>query len=79
VHLFGTVRDEWIAEDLDGWLRANAIYPGVADAVREAMEDNELYIVTTKQARSSYYRASRCVALAKQLQGTSRHEQGEPP
>ncbi|MEW5297073.1 MAG: hypothetical protein WDW38_005882 [Sanguina aurantia] len=50
VKLFGAVRDEWIAEDLDSWLAPNNIYPGVADLVRTALEQQELYIVTTKQA-----------------------------
>ncbi|GLC38636.1 hypothetical protein PLESTB_000454800 [Pleodorina starrii] len=50
VDLFGRVRDEWIAADLDGWLAPNRIYEGVADPVRAAMSRHELYIVTTKQA-----------------------------
>lgn len=51
VHLFGSVRDNWIAEDLQGWLAPNRIYPGVADAVRATLssDDTEVYIVTTKQ------------------------------
>ncbi|PNH07152.1 hypothetical protein TSOC_006401 [Tetrabaena socialis] len=50
VELFGRVRDEWIAADLPGWLAPNRIYEGVADPVRQAMERNEVYIVTTKMA-----------------------------
>lgn len=50
VKLFGDVRDEWIASDLDGWLAPNRIYDGVADPIRSAMRKDEVYIVTTKQA-----------------------------
>eukprot|EP00775_Hariotina_reticulata_P011464 gene11464-11610_t len=46
----GSVRDDWIAEDLAGWLAPNRIYPGVADAVKAAMQKDEVHIVTTKQA-----------------------------
>jgi hypothetical protein len=51
VQLFGSVRDNWIAEDLAGWLAPNRIYPGVADAVAATMQQDEVYIVTTKQVR----------------------------
>ncbi|KAI3437958.1 hypothetical protein D9Q98_000402 [Chlorella vulgaris] len=51
VDLFGSTRDEWMASDMQGWLAPNRIYPGVADAVREFMQHDECYIVTTKQAR----------------------------
>ncbi|WIA23028.1 hypothetical protein OEZ86_009943 [Tetradesmus obliquus] len=50
VELFGGVRDSWIADDLAGWLAPNRIYPGVADAVAAAMQQDDVYIVTTKQA-----------------------------
>eukprot|EP00882_Tetradesmus_deserticola_P010232 GHRQ01010810.1.p1 GENE.GHRQ01010810.1~~GHRQ01010810.1.p1 ORF type:complete len:302 (+),score=126.20 GHRQ01010810.1:460-1365(+) len=50
IELFGKVRDEWISEDLAGWLAPNRIYPGVAEAVAAAMQQDEVYIVTTKQA-----------------------------
>ena len=51
VDLFGSTRDEWMAEDLDGWLAPNRIYDGVAPAMSHAMAapDAEVYIVTTKQ------------------------------
>jgi phosphoglycolate phosphatase-like HAD superfamily hydrolase len=51
VALFGAVRDEWMAADMDGWLAPNRIYPGAADAVRRLMAAGEAYVVTTKQAR----------------------------
>lgn len=53
VDLFGSVRDEWIEKDLPSWLGANRIYEGVADPVRHALEQDEAYIVTTKQVRQS--------------------------
>jgi hypothetical protein len=51
VHLFGSVRDDWMHQDLSGWLGANAIYEGVAPVLQQlvAAEDTEVYIVTTKQ------------------------------
>ncbi|PRW56992.1 hypothetical protein C2E21_4196 [Chlorella sorokiniana] len=51
VDLFGSTRDEWMAADLDGWLAPNRIYPGVAQAMQALMQQHEVYIVTTKQAR----------------------------
>ena len=51
MHLFGSTRDEWMAADLDGWLAPNRIYPGVAECMKSLMNDHEVYIVTTKQAR----------------------------
>ncbi|KAG1667581.1 hypothetical protein FOA52_014662 [Chlamydomonas sp. UWO 241] len=48
--LFGSVRDDWIASDLSGWLAPNRIYDGVAPAVAAAMAKDEVYVVTTKQA-----------------------------
>lgn len=51
VSLFAKVRDDWMAEDLPGWLGLNRIYDGVAAPVVQAQEQGaEVYIVTTKQA-----------------------------
>jgi hypothetical protein len=50
VERFGSARDEWIKEDLEGWLAPNRIYDGVADALRRLKEREDVYIVTTKQA-----------------------------
>jgi len=50
VSLFGTVRDEWMSADLDGWLAANGIYEGLPDILRDARARHHAYIVTTKQA-----------------------------
>ncbi|XP_072957021.1 uncharacterized protein [Typha angustifolia] len=49
IHLFGRVRDEWIENDLSGWIGANRFYPGVADALK--FSSSSVYIVTTKQSR----------------------------
>lgn len=51
VTLFGSTRDEWMAADLDGWLAPNRIYPGIEDVIKNLMSEQEVYIVTTKQAR----------------------------
>lgn len=51
VELFGKVRDEWIEQDLAGWLAPNRVYDGVAEPIRAAMASDEVYIVTTKQVR----------------------------
>jgi phosphoglycolate phosphatase-like HAD superfamily hydrolase len=40
-----------MAADLDGWLAPNRIYPGVAECMKSLINDHEVYIVTTKQAR----------------------------
>lgn len=52
VSLFGLVRDEWIKQDLSGWLAPNKIYEGVADPMKKAMGHHEVYVVTTKQVGS---------------------------
>ncbi|CAA7399007.1 unnamed protein product [Spirodela intermedia] len=49
IDLFGRVRDEWIENDLSGWVAANRFYPGVAEALKFSC--SEIYIVTTKQKR----------------------------
>ena len=51
VDLFGSTRDAWLKEDLQGWLAANAIYAGLPEILKPAMERHEVFIVTTKQAR----------------------------
>ena len=45
------MRDEWIAEDLAGWLAPNRIYDGVAAPMKGAMGNHEVYVVTTKQVK----------------------------
>ena len=39
-------RDGWIADDFEGWLRAQSFYPGVADAINDLRA--ERCIITTK-------------------------------
>lgn len=50
---YGTIRDDWMAADLEGWLAPNLIFPGVAEACIAAEESDacDVFIVTTKQAR----------------------------
>ncbi|KAL6871575.1 hypothetical protein ACP4OV_014404 [Aristida adscensionis] len=60
VYLFGRVRDDWIENDLSGWISANRFYPGTADALK--FSSSEVYIVTTKQSRFA-------LALLKELAG----------
>jgi phosphoglycolate phosphatase-like HAD superfamily hydrolase len=46
------IRDEWIAEDLEGWLDLHRFYPGVIDRLSSLLDsDTLLYIVTTKESR----------------------------
>ncbi|XP_078440116.1 ribosomal RNA small subunit methyltransferase G [Wolffia australiana] len=49
IDLFGKVRDEWIENDLMGWIGANRLYPGVSEALKFSC--SEIFIVTTKQKR----------------------------
>jgi phosphoglycolate phosphatase-like HAD superfamily hydrolase len=52
ISLFGAVRDTWLREDLPSWLQRHSFYPGVIDALREALQRGKrLYILTTKQER----------------------------
>ncbi|KAG2641542.1 uncharacterized protein LOC120669413 [Panicum virgatum] len=60
VDLFGRVRDDWIENDLSGWIAANRFYPGTADALK--LSSSETFIVTTKQSRFAE-------ALLKELAG----------
>ena len=51
VSLFGQTRDQWMKEDLKGWLASHGTYPGTIDALREALRRHAVYILTTKQER----------------------------
>jgi hypothetical protein len=55
-----TVRDEWIATDLDGWLKLHRFYPGVIEQMQRTLFAaqaspsetlTQLFIVTTKEGR----------------------------
>ncbi|MEG4506786.1 HAD hydrolase-like protein [Microcoleus sp. F6_B4] len=46
------LRDNWIAEDLAGWLSLHRFYPGVADRLHSLQESSvKVAIVTTKEGR----------------------------
>ena len=46
------VRDNWIQNDLDGWLKLHRFYPGVLDKLKQIVSlDLQFYIVTTKEGR----------------------------
>lgn len=47
--LFGSVRDEWLADDPDGWIEANPLYAGADFPLGCGNWDP--YILTTKQTR----------------------------
>lgn len=49
--LFGTTRDQWIAEDLPDWVAMNPLFPGVAEKLRRIQAHHLCYIITTKQER----------------------------
>jgi phosphoglycolate phosphatase-like HAD superfamily hydrolase len=46
------LRDNWIAEDLAGWLSLHRFYPGVAESLQKLQESSvKVAIVTTKEGR----------------------------
>jgi phosphoglycolate phosphatase-like HAD superfamily hydrolase len=46
------LRDNWIAEDLAGWLSLHRFYPGVAESLQKLQESGvKIAIVTTKEGR----------------------------
>lgn len=49
---FASVRDHWIANDLDSWVDMNPLFDGIPDRLR-ALNQSEFpwYIITTKQER----------------------------
>ena len=49
--LFGETRDDWITNDLAGWVNMNPLYDGVATKLRKFGQKCPWYIVTTKQER----------------------------
>jgi phosphoglycolate phosphatase-like HAD superfamily hydrolase len=51
VDQFGEARDEWIAQDSQGWLSRHRFYPGVLARLRQALATRPVYILTTKQER----------------------------
>lgn len=51
VQRFGTERDRWLAEDLDGWLSYNRFYPGVKATMEALAGLADVIILTTKEER----------------------------
>lgn len=48
------VRDEWIHQDLDGWLGLHRFYPGVVERLQEVISSSiQIIIITTKEGASS--------------------------
>ncbi|BAT53649.1 hypothetical protein NOS3756_26100 [Nostoc sp. NIES-3756] len=46
------LRDEWIANDLDGWLSLHRFYQGIIEKLKITLASEvKLYIVTTKEGR----------------------------
>jgi len=48
--LFGDIRDQWIAADLNDWVAKNPLFEGLASKLRK-LPSNDWYIITTKQER----------------------------
>jgi len=47
-----SIRDQWIADDLNGWLKIHRFYPGVAGRLKGWIASGlEVFIVTTKEGR----------------------------
>ncbi|MBP5638746.1 MAG: ribonuclease III [Victivallales bacterium] len=51
VKAFGNARDQWISSDLDGWLSLHGLYPGTIKALKTALTNHKVLILTTKQER----------------------------
>jgi phosphoglycolate phosphatase-like HAD superfamily hydrolase len=51
IRKFAQSRDHWIQEDQQGWLNSHRFYPGSIAALRKAMQQHEVRILTTKQER----------------------------
>jgi phosphoglycolate phosphatase-like HAD superfamily hydrolase len=47
-----SIRDRWIASDLEGWLKLHRFYPGVIEKLAQLLSSStQTYIVTTKEGR----------------------------
>jgi phosphoglycolate phosphatase-like HAD superfamily hydrolase len=44
-------RDDWIGQDLNGWLSLHRFYPGVVEKIQATTATTSLYIISTKEAR----------------------------
>ncbi len=51
-HKLDTVRDKWIATELEDWLDKHRFFPGIIDCLKKIINSQtKLYIVTTKEGR----------------------------
>jgi phosphoglycolate phosphatase-like HAD superfamily hydrolase len=48
--LFGETRDQWIASDLNGWIKVNPLYEGIKDFLQQLPKQTS-FVITTKQER----------------------------
>lgn len=47
-----TIRDCWIAMDLEGWLSLHHFYPGITEQIKDWLQQKfPLFIITTKESR----------------------------
>ncbi len=53
--LFGDTRDQWIANDLAGWIQMNPLFPGVKNRLQDLARSQVWYVITTKQERFVKY------------------------
>jgi hypothetical protein len=51
VQRFGRARDQWIADDVAGWIAYHDFYPGIVAGLSRAREHLDVYVLTTKQER----------------------------
>ena len=52
ITLFGNVRDQWIKNDLSGWLVSHSFYPGVLVTLNTILKKGyHVFIITTKEKR----------------------------
>ena len=49
--LFGTTRDTWIQDSLEEWVKMNPLFPGVTEKLKKLAQQQQWYIITTKQER----------------------------
>jgi phosphoglycolate phosphatase-like HAD superfamily hydrolase len=49
--LFGETRDQWIADDLAGWVNMNPLFDGVTEKLQQLDLQHTWYVITTKQER----------------------------
>jgi len=51
-HLFASVRDNWIATDVNGWLNLHEFYSEMIDNLKLMIDsDSTIFIITTKEKR----------------------------